>query len=657
MGNTSSEAPAMDDATHSSDGGGRREPESTPADDACDSTTSMAVDPAREDPDGATPQAPVSDEAGRGTSVCVSIVDDNHGVEMIEDAARCDTLSSTLSNPDSVELESCSSIPFTFELVLHCESAATTKAEVKFATRPSTVVDVKRVIQEEFKVPVGCQKIFLDSTLLRDKEQLKFYRIRNGDTLHVHYNSEADVEDICDVIAYMELMVFFIDLIQPTLNAEMCTAAIHRRITENVHPEKVESLAVKYFYPCSDERAKANRLLFVQSGGLDLLYRLHEGLLKQPWCRTPIEMQYLEHALLRVLWNFTAAFSVRTLLLSRPTLSLLFKSFNRVKIPHNAHITAPLNNPFVPSSVSTFEHDRISSEVIYKALGTICNLAELPECRVEIASNKEFMEQVIATMVTVAYKYIARQVALAGLLCLAYSPETHVYLTEPSMIEGIQEACVKRQSWYPASEDTTRLDNLLLRYFGVMFFSQMVCSSCDRLSVTQKQLIRGFIQSFLNEATHQEIREHEVKSGYIWSTLVPFAKLAFTPSNPRRMIPNQTQDDPEPKDEDRKPTLEMLCAEAGVFSLQNVLSGNEGRDILIAEGLLDYVTCLPWNIPEGSKAHVRAKQLVSHLSVEMQLQPPSLVTMVKAKLAVMHFGLVKVVETRSVHQLLAEVYQ
>ena len=37
------------------------------------------------------------------------------------------------------------------------------------------------------------------------------------------------------------------------------------------------------------------------------------------------------------------------------------------------------------------------------------------------------MEQVIATMVTVAYKYIARQVALAGLLCLAYRyVDTHV---------------------------------------------------------------------------------------------------------------------------------------------------------------------------------------------------------------------------------------
>ena len=35
------------------------------------------------------------------------------------------------------------------------------------------------------------------------------------------------------------------------------------------------------------------------------------------------------------------------------------------------------------------------------------------------------MEQVIATMVTVAYKYIARQVALAGLLCLAYRYVRH----------------------------------------------------------------------------------------------------------------------------------------------------------------------------------------------------------------------------------------
>lgn len=48
------------------------------------------------------------------------------------------------------------------------------------------------------------------------------------------------------------------------------------------------------------------------------------------------------------------------------------------------------------------------------------SLAELPECRMEIASNKEVLEQLVAVITTKTYKYIASLVSVAGLLCLAY---------------------------------------------------------------------------------------------------------------------------------------------------------------------------------------------------------------------------------------------
>lgn len=49
-----------------------------------------------------------------------------------------------------------------------------------------------------------------------------------------------------------------------------------------------------------------------------------------------------------------------------------------------------------------------------------CSLAELPECRLEIASNSDVLRQLIAVITTKTYKYIASLVSVAGMLCLAY---------------------------------------------------------------------------------------------------------------------------------------------------------------------------------------------------------------------------------------------
>ena len=78
---------------------------------------------------------------------------------------------------------------------------------------------------------------------------------------------------------------------------------------------------------------------------------------------------------------------------------------------------------------------------------------------------------------------------------------------------------------------------------------------------------------------------------------------------------------------------------------------------MVQEKLVDYITCMPWYVPPRSRAQERASELVSRLGQTMQLQPPRLVTMVRAKLAALHFGLEKVLTTFSVHELLSEVYQ
>ena len=74
------------------------------------------------------------------------------------------------------------------------------------------------------------------------------------------------------------------------------------------------------------------------------------------------------------------------------------------------------------------------------------------------------------------------------------------------------------------------------------------------------------------------------------------------------------------------------------------------------EGLLDYTVALPWIYPKHWQERAEATRLVNFLSQHMQLQPPSLINLTKARLASMHFGLEKVLKTGSVHDLLDEVY-
>ena len=198
---------------------------------------------------------------------------------------------------------------------------------------------------------------------------------------------------------------------------------------------------------------------------------------------------------------------------------------------------------------------------------------------------------------------------------------------------------------------TSCLCSPLERYFATLLFALMTTWSLELIPPSLLPLLHAFIKQFLSTADYQVIRQQEAKYEYIWSTIVPFVNLAYFPYLNPKYIPSCSSSD----ETQTVRQLQLLCIEAGVFSLQNMLSGNQTREILIQEELVDYVVCMPWYIPPGSRAQTRAHELVSCLHQTMQLQPPRLVTMVRAKLAALHFGLEKVLRTTSVHALLAEV--
>ena len=101
--------------------------------------------------------------------------------------------------------------------------------------------------------------------------------------------------------------------------------------------------------------------------------------------------------------------------------------------------------------------------------------------------------------------------------------------------------------------------------------------------------------------------------------------------------------------------LLQLSTETTIFSLQVIFSNESGRKGLLKNRVFcDYIQCLPSYL--SGSLREKAKGLVSLLGAHVQLQPPRLSLLAKARLAKMHFGLERMLQVHSMHELYAELY-
>ena len=214
------------------------------------------------------------------------------------------------------------------------------------------------------------------------------------------------------------------------------------------------------------------------------------------------------------------------------------------------------------------------------------------------------------------------------------------------------------------------------------------------------------MSGFLEHSTPAAIHKQEDDSGCFWSVFLPYIKLPFLPaprldssgnlddSTAARVIsadsvvsrnnclsndaecsdevsvespmsPQIQSDDTDvdkelPLDNDSaNPTTAMsdllrVSMECVIFGLQVMIVNEDSRKGLLKEKLCDFIVCLPAYLPSSLQA--KAKGLVSILGSHLQLQPPRLSLLAKARLAKMHFGLERMLQVHSVHQLFAELY-
>ena len=140
----------------------------------------------------------------------------------------------------------------------------------------------------------------------------------------------------------------------------------------------------------------------------------------------------------------------------------------------------------------------------------------------------------------------------------------------------------------------------------------------------------------------------EDQKGYSWRKFLPILKVAYFPYYSKESMLAISSND-------RYAEMLKLCIEMCIFSLQVMLTGETARKMMVEQGLMEYVICLPSVLPENSNSKQRASNLVSMLGNEMHLQPPSLNVMARARLAVTYCGLEKAMKT-SVQELLSEIH-
>jgi hypothetical protein len=90
-----------------------------------------------------------------------------------------------------------------------------------------------------------------------------------------------------------------------------------------------------------------------------------------------------------------------------------------------------------------------------------------------------------------------------------------------------------------------------------------------------------------------------------------------------------------------------------LFFLHTKLSRQCHCKVLQEEGLVDFVTCLPWYVDTESRES--AKQVVWELNCHVKPQPPRLFNLARAVLAKEYFGLEKVAKVHSPMELAREL--
>ena len=227
-------------------------------------------------------------------------------------------------------------------ILLNCQHTKLSETkQLHFKALPTTPLEIKKKIEEDFSIPSCVQTLHHQSMILKDSDQLQHTHFRSGDTFTIDYPIEAECETVQSVIKWLK------ELFESLKSVEKCISSpgewnndhfkllstncrkIDDLIAEGKRDNTINTLCVTLFGTWGDKKELVTRVYFQQEGGLDLLMEVYGILVIKEWGHLGIKKAihiYLENMCCRAIWNYSEAFSHRRQIVKMGGMEMFIKT-------------------------------------------------------------------------------------------------------------------------------------------------------------------------------------------------------------------------------------------------------------------------------------------------------------------------------------------
>ena len=234
-------------------------------------------------------------------------------------------------------------------VLLNCEETKSSEIkQVHFKSLPTTPLEIKKEIEEDFSIPSCVQTLHYQSMILKDSDQLQHTHFRSGDTFTVDYPIEAECEMTKNVIKWLKQLYNLLESIEkcvsfPDEEHDILLSSYFQEIgslmMEGVNNNIMEALSYTLFSPWEDRKKLMNKFYFHQKGGLDVLMKIYGVLVSKEWGNFGINEElhiFLEGMCSRTISGYAQTFPLRCQIvqlggLERCTTTLLRRQLQRDK--------------------------------------------------------------------------------------------------------------------------------------------------------------------------------------------------------------------------------------------------------------------------------------------------------------------------------------
>ena len=181
----------------------------------------------------------------------------------------------------------------TLNVLLNCEQTKSSETkQVHFKSLPTTPLEIKKKIEEDFSIPSCVQTLHYQSMILKDSDQLQHTHFRSGDVFTVDYPIEAECEMVRSVIKWLKELhqlsksiekdvAFFSEENDLMMSSNL--RKIENLIIEGGRDGTTKALSETLLLPFDDKKKLMNHFYFQHEGGLDMLMKIYGMLVGKEW--------------------------------------------------------------------------------------------------------------------------------------------------------------------------------------------------------------------------------------------------------------------------------------------------------------------------------------------------------------------------------------